>query len=230
MKHREVVILAGGFGTRLAKAAGELPKSMVPVNGKPFLVYILDQLCRYRVNRAILAVGYRHEEIESFFGSKYRNLELVYSVEKEPLGTGGAILKAAGSVTADSFLTINGDTFFDIDLEDFRKKFIYSNASLSVALKPMRNFDRYGSVTIEEGRITQFSEKKHCEEGLINGGIYILRREWLISDAPSEKFSFEKHMMERLVTKDLITGYISDNYFIDIGIPEDYQRAQNELK
>ena len=229
MFKREAVILVGGLGTRLRDSVGDLPKSMAPVDGKPFLVYILDHLCKYRFTKAVLAAGYRHEEIKSFFGNAYKKLELAYSIENEPLGTGGAILKATGSITTDAFLVLNGDTLFNIDLENFRKSFKYSNASLSIALKPMVNFDRYGSVTLDEKRIVSFNEKVFCAEGLINGGIYILRKEWIRKSAPGEKFSFEKDIMEKRVNTDIITGFISDSYFIDIGIPEDYEKARHEL-
>jgi D-glycero-alpha-D-manno-heptose 1-phosphate guanylyltransferase len=226
---REAVILAGGLGTRLRGVIDDLPKSMAPVKDRPFLAFILDQLARYRITRAIIAAGYRNEDIIAFFGNRYKEIDLVYSVESEPLGTGGAILKAAESINSDSFLVLNGDTLFDIHLEDFRKSFKYSNASLSVALKPMVDFDRYGSVTIEDKRIISFNEKEYCAEGLINGGVYILRKEWIIKNSPSSKFSFEKDIMERRVASDIITGYISDSYFIDIGVPEDYERAKSEL-
>lgn len=226
---REAVILAGGLGTRLRGVIDDLPKSMAPVNDRPFLVYILDQLSRHRITKAVLAVGYRHEDIRAFFGNRYKEIDLVYSIENEPLGTGGAIMKAAELVKNDSFLVLNGDTLFNIDLEDFRKTFKYSNASLSVALKPMTDFERYGSVVIEDKRIISFDEKKFCAEGLINGGIYILRKEWIAKNAPSSKFSFEKDIMEKRVASDIITGYVSNAYFIDIGIPEDYERAMREL-
>jgi len=226
---REAVILAGGLGTRLRGVIDDLPKSMAPVNDRPFLVFILDQLSGFRITRAILAAGYRNEDISAFFGNRYKEIELVYSVESEPLGTGGAILKAAELINTDSFLVLNGDTLFDLDLEDFRKSFKYSNASLSVALKPMVDFDRYGSVSIEDSRIISFNEKKYCADGLINGGVYILRKDWISNNAPSAKFSFERDIMERRVKSDIITGYVSDSYFIDIGVPEDYERAIREL-
>jgi D-glycero-alpha-D-manno-heptose 1-phosphate guanylyltransferase len=229
MFRREAVILAGGLGTRLRETTGDHPKSMVPVNGVPFLAYILEQLCKYRFAKVILAVGFLHEEIIAFFGDKYKGLSLQYSIEKEPLGTGGALLKAAGLIAADTFLVFNGDTLYDVDLEDFRRSFQYSNASLSIALKPMKNFDRYGSVTLDENRIVQFNEKRFCEDGLINGGVYVIRKSWFLSIVPSERFSLEKDLMERNVAHDLITGYISDSYFIDIGVPEDYERALREL-
>lgn len=229
MFKREAVILAGGLGTRLRETVEDMPKSMAPVNGKPFLTYILDQLCKYRFTKTILAVGYRHEDIVSYFGNSYKELELAYSVEHEPLGTGGALLKAAALISTDSFVALNGDTFFNIDLEKFRKSFKYGNASLSVALKPMKDFERYGSVTCNDERIISFNEKKFTAEGVINGGIYILRKEWIIKNAKGDKFSFEKDIMEKRVATDIINGFLSDDYFIDIGIPEDYERANREL-
>lgn len=229
MFKKEAVILAGGLGTRLRETVEDLPKSMAPVGGKPFLTFILDQLCRYRCTKVILAVGYRNEDIISFFGNSYKDLEIKYSVETEPLGTGGAMLKAAGLITTDSFFVLNGDTLFNLDIEAFRKSFKYSNASLSVALKPMKDFERYGSVTMQDDRILAFNEKKYCAEGVINGGIYILRKEWIIKNAPGEKFSFEKDIMEKRVPTDIITGFVSDAYFIDIGVPEDYERANRDF-
>ena len=229
MFKKEAVILAGGLGTRLREAVVDLPKSMAPVGGKPFLTFLLDQLCMYRVTKAIVAAGYMHEQIVSHFGSCYKDLQLVYSVENEPLGTGGALIRAVDLVTSDSFFVLNGDTLFNIDLEKFRKSFKYSNASLAVALKRMKDFDRYGSVTLDDDRIVSFNEKKYCSEGLINGGVYIMRKDWILRNAPGEKFSFEKDIMERRVPIDIITGYVSDAYFIDIGIPEDYERANNDF-
>lgn len=230
MIRKEAIILAGGLGTRLRDRIGEHPKSMASVNGKPFLVYIFEQLLNYSYNKAVLATGYMHEEIHSFFGNRYKGLELLYSVENEPLGTGGAILKAASSAESGSLLVLNGDTFFDIPLDDFERSFSDVCPVLSVALKPMRNFERYGSVKISSNRIVSFEEKKFCREGYINGGVYMMKKEWLIINAPGEKFSFEKDIMEKLVTSDLIMAFIKDSYFIDIGIPEDYERAQVELR
>jgi D-glycero-alpha-D-manno-heptose 1-phosphate guanylyltransferase len=229
MFKKEAVILAGGLGTRLREAVADMPKSMALVGGKPFLTFLLDQLCLYRITKAIVAAGYMHEHIVSHFGRRYKDLKLEYSVENEPLGTGGALLRAVEIVTSDSFFVLNGDTLFNIDLEKFRKYFLYSNASLSVALKRMQDFDRYGSVTLEDDRIVSFNEKKYCSAGVINGGVYIMRKDWIIRNAPGEKFSFEKDIMERRVPNDIITGFISDAYFIDIGIPEDYERANNDF-
>jgi D-glycero-alpha-D-manno-heptose 1-phosphate guanylyltransferase len=226
---KEAIILAGGFGTRLKSLVNDIPKPMAPVKNQPFISYIFEQLHKYKFEKVILAAGYRSEVFLSYFGTSYKNLELIYSVEKEPLGTGGAILKASELLSSDCFLVVNGDTFFEVDFEKMEQKFMKSKSGLMVALKPMVNFDRYGAVVASEEKIISFNEKKFCEEGLINGGIYMVIKDWLNERAIGKVFSFEKDILENLVIKDDITYYISDGYFIDIGIPEDYKRASEEL-
>jgi D-glycero-alpha-D-manno-heptose 1-phosphate guanylyltransferase len=229
MKNKEAIILAGGLGTRLSSVLEKTPKSIAPVRGRPFLVYLLENLIRYNFTSAILATGYRHIDIMAFFGDTYKGMKLLYSVEEEPLGTGGAILKALSMVTGDTCVVLNGDTLFSIDLEEFEDFYYRNEPDLSVALKPMRNFERYGNLTMEGNRIISFEEKRYCKSGLINGGIYLLKKDWVVKHAPGEKFSFERDIMEKRASGDLITGYVSDAYFIDIGIPEDYARAADEL-
>lgn len=226
---KEAIILAGGFGTRLKSLVNDIPKPMAPIKNEPFISYIFKQLHKYKFEKVILAAGYRSEVFLSYFGTSYKNIELIYSVEKEPLGTGGAILKASELLSSDCFLVVNGDTLFEVDFEKMEQKFMKSKSGLMVALKPMVNFDRYGAVVTSEEKIISFNEKKFCEEGLINGGIYMVIKDWLNERAISKVFSFEKDILENLVNKDYITYYISDGYFIDIGIPEDYKRASEEL-
>ena len=226
---KEAIILAGGFGTRLKKLVDEMPKSMAPIKKKPFLTYILEHLFKYDIEKVVLAVGYKHEAIISRFGKSYKGIELAYSIENKPLGTGGAILKAALTISSEYCYVLNGDTFFNVDLSAFTKSFNRSKPVLSVALKPMVSFDRYGSVTTENDRIKSFNEKKYCEAGLINGGVYILDKEWLIKNTPGEVFSFEKDILEKYASKDFIAYFLSDTYFIDIGIPEDYLSASRDL-
>jgi D-glycero-alpha-D-manno-heptose 1-phosphate guanylyltransferase len=226
---REAVILAGGLGTRLRDIVDEIPKSMAPVNRKPFLEYVLDHLSLYGFKRIILATGYKNESIAAYFSNSWKGIELFYSVEEEPLGTGGAILLASSHSLSENIFVVNGDTLFSVDIDKMEKFFSKDNPVMTLALKPMTNFKRYGSVTLDGERIVSFNEKKFCREGVINGGVYILNRKWFIKNAPGEKFSFEKDIMEKRAGQDIITGYISDAYFIDIGIPEDYLRASSEL-
>jgi D-glycero-alpha-D-manno-heptose 1-phosphate guanylyltransferase len=226
---KEAIILAGGFGTRLKNVIDDIPKSMARIGEVPFLSFLLDYLFKYKIEKIVLAVGYKQETISSYFGDTYKDMKLIYSVENKPLGTGGAILKATGSISSDSCFVLNGDTWFDVDLSGFEKSFDRNKPVLSVALKPMANFDRYGSVTVNGEQIISLNEKKFCVNGLINGGVYILNKEWLNTNAPGQVFSFEKDIMEKRANKEVITGYISDTYFIDIGVPEDYLRAVIEL-
>jgi D-glycero-alpha-D-manno-heptose 1-phosphate guanylyltransferase len=226
---REAVILAGGLGTRLRSMVSDVPKSMALIKDLPFLTYLLEQLQRHNFEKIILAAGYKYEAIESYFGDSYKNIKLIYSIEKEPLGTGGAISETAGLIESDYFTVLNGDTFFEVDFSRMEEKFRKSNPEVMVALKPMVNFERYGAVITGYNKIISFNEKKLCESGLINGGIYMMKKDWLNKVAPGKVYSLEKEVLEKLAGKENITYYISDGYFIDIGVPEDYLRASQEL-
>lgn len=226
----EAIVLAGGLGTRLKTVVGELPKAMAPVRQKPFLEYILNHLESQGTRRVVLAVGYRHELIRSHFGDQFQNLSLVYSVEEEPLGTGGALKKAMDCVDENHVAVVNGDTFFDVDMEKMKSTHQRKNSDLTMALKPLKNFDRYGCVEMDaDGRIRGFMEKKHYDQGLINGGVYVVRHEFFDSLPMRDKFSLEKDVLEAWVSARRMYGVVCDSYFIDIGIPEDYRRAETEM-
>jgi D-glycero-alpha-D-manno-heptose 1-phosphate guanylyltransferase len=226
---KEAVILAGGFGTRLKSMVNDIPKSMAPVKDLPFLSYLLEQLQNFGFKKVVLATGYKSEVIESYFGSAYKNIKLFYSIEKEPLGTGGAISEASGFIEKDNFFVLNGDTFFEVSFKAMGELFIKDQSELMIALKPMINFDRYGTVVTRGNRIISFNEKKFAETGLINGRIYLLNKKWLNKNTPGKVYSFEKDILEKVENRQNIGYYISDGYFIDIGIPEDYMRASEEL-
>ena len=203
---------------------------MAPVFGKPFLSYVLDRLAEAGVQRVVLATGYKHESIEAWFGSVYREMEIVYSQENTPLFTGGAIRQAAKKLESRNFIVLNGDTLFDIDFQQFYNFHNAHNAFLSVALRHVEDTARYGSVQCEGDRITAFREKvDSCGAGDINGGIYAINRDWLMGLDMPEKFSFEKELMQPLAGQEGFYGLSFNAYFIDIGIPEDYWRAQKEF-
>jgi D-glycero-alpha-D-manno-heptose 1-phosphate guanylyltransferase len=223
---REVIVLAGGFGTRLQSVVSELPKPMAPVAGKPFLQYILDYLLAQKMERCILAVGHLRHTIIQYFGNHYKGMELVYSEELEPLGTGGGIKQACELLQGNRAFVLNGDTFFDVDLSDLYAHHLHTGAELTLALKAMNHFDRYGTVEInEQGIITRFLEKKFLEVGLINGGVYCLNTSVFNGQLP-QVFSFEKEVLEVQYRYGKVAGKAFDGYFIDIGIPEDYAKAQ----
>jgi D-glycero-alpha-D-manno-heptose 1-phosphate guanylyltransferase len=233
---KEAIILAGGFGTRLRTVVQNVPKPMSPVAGKPFLEFLLKQLALAGVSRAVVSTGYKHEIIYRYFGDSFGTMPLHYCVERTPLGTGGAIAAALQQTTANEVLVMNGDSILLASLDTFyrfhRNRSDSSNtdsaAPISIALKAERNFDRYGSVTLDGHRIVRFEEKKPVAEGVFNAGMYIINSS--IGDTLSEHpvpFSFEKEIFEKQVFP--LAGCVFHDYFIDIGLPEDYARAQTEL-
>lgn len=230
------IILAGGLGTRLRDVVKELPKPMAPVNGKPFLHYAFMYLKQQSVNRVILSVGYKSDAIMDYFGDTYNGISIMYMEEKEPLGTGGGIYHAASLCDEDAFI-LNGDTFFDVNLGELKQFYTHYNADIALSLKPMRNFDRYGTVEVNaDNRITNFAEKQMMQEGLINGGVYLLSKdcfhkiEEMRGEVLPQKFSFEKEVLEKYVNDLRFYGKSFDNYFIDIGIPEDYLKSQTDFR
>lgn len=228
----EAIVLAGGFGTRLQKVVSDVPKPMAPVNGRPFLEYILDYLHHYGVQKAVLSVGYKSEVILEHFGSEYSGMAIGYALEHEPLGTGGAIKLGMDLCNSERVLVLNGDTLFDINLTAMYAFHKEKNASISIALRYLPDVSRYGTVKIDaDSRITGFAEKSAATgEGYINGGIYLFNKNVFAPAEYPQKFSIEKDLFEKYYRTLGMYGFVSNDYFIDIGIPEDYQRAQAELK
>lgn len=223
----DVIILAGGLGTRLASVVKDVPKPMAPVAGEPFLNHILEKLPLSNIGKIILAVGYKYEVVKSYYGEEYKTTPIQYSVENEPLGTGGGIALALEHVAEDTVLILNGDTSFDINFEEMWQTHNQSDYLMTLALKQMPQPDRYGTVLLEKDQIVRFQEKKvGLRTGLINGGIYWADKHLKYELPLKEKYSFETEVLEKKVFESKLGGYISDEQFIDIGIPEDYDRAQ----
>jgi len=227
----EAVILAGGLGTRLRGIIKDIPKPMAEISGKPFLAYLIDFLSKQKIKRVVLSVGYKFEVIKDFFGNRYKGINISYAIEEKPLGTGGAIKNALLSIYGNEAFIINGDTFFDIDLNDFYDFHKSRNSKLSIALKKMDFTERYGTVEIDKNnKIMAFHEKAQKYDVLINGGVYLLNKNFFNSLATQDKFSFEKDFLEKHYKNYEFYGFPFDEYFIDIGIPEDYEKAKEELK
>ncbi len=226
----ECIILAGGLGTRLRSEVSDLPKCMAPVGGKPFLQYLIDYLVAQGVTHFIFSVGYMHQSIESFIHNQYPHLHCHFSLEQEPLGTGGAIKLAIQYATQANILILNGDTLFFAPLKALMQFHHQHDNDCTLSLKPMKDFDRYGVVEINQhSSIQSFREKQFYSAGLINGGVYALNVVSFRRIPFPEKFSFEKEYLEKYHASHKMMGIPLDSYFIDIGIPEDYQRAQLEL-
>ncbi|HMH34066.1 MAG TPA: nucleotidyltransferase family protein [Puia sp.] len=231
MAIKEAIILAGGLGTRLRESVPDLPKCLAPVAGKPFLHYVIDHFKKQGIGKFIFATGYKSEMIETYLKSLSKDISWELSVERTPLGTGGAIKLACSRIRDQSALVLNGDTFFGIDLGKLSAFHGESAADCTLSLKPMRDFDRYGAVALNsDGSIKSFFEKKFYQNGLINGGIYALRVDAFLKEVFPAAFSFEKDYLEQFFNKRRIFGLVQDQYFIDIGIPADYDRAQAEWK
>lgn len=227
----EAIILAGGLGTRLRGVTGNaIPKVMAPVAGRPFLEHLLDHLVWQGITRAVLAVGFRRQLVRDHFGDRYRGIDLAYSEEEVPLGTGGALCQALRMTHGNTTFVLNGDSLFKLDLTSLSDKLSTGDHDIVLALKPMNDTSRYGTVQQGYGRVLSFEEKLPGKAGLINGGVYCLKTDLFhrVPPAGNSPFSFEKYLEDNLTR--LNAGcVISDAYFIDIGVPEDYHRAQVEL-
>ncbi|EAK0804589.1 D-glycero-D-manno-heptose 1-phosphate guanosyltransferase [Campylobacter lari] len=215
----QAIVLAGGLGTRLKSVVQDLPKPMAPINGKPFLAFVLEYLKKQGITEVILSVSYKYELIQEYFKEKFEGMKIHYNIEKELLGTGGAIKDALKLIQNQAYI-LNGDTIFDIDL----KKLVLNDSKICIALKQMQNFDRYGTVNVDDqGIVTSFEEKIFKKQGLINGGIYLLKKDIFDEFDPEKKFSFEEFLQENFELLKIQTQ-IFDDYFIDIGVPEDYKK------
>lgn len=231
MYMREAIVLAGGFGTRLKSVVSDVPKPMAPVEGRPFLTYLFDRLGRQDYSHVVLSTGYMHEKIEDFFGHEYHGITIDYAHELTPLGTGGAMVNALQHCHDENITVLNGDTLFDIDHERLCRFAETKTTPLAIVLRQVPDAGRYGSVEVDvDSRITAFREKdSSIKAGLINGGIYRVSRHLFDGFVVGNPFSFEKELMQCRYRNECFYAYAEDAYFIDIGIPDDYARAQQEL-
>jgi len=235
----EAIVLAGGLGTRLASRLHGLPKPMAPVAGRPFLEILLTQLRRSGCSRVLLSVGHQHTVIQDHFGASFHGMPLDYVIESVPLGTGGAIRLALARAREESVLVLNGDTFLDADyaaMLRFHAAEVQARGGAAVTLAVVHRDDvsRYGSVAIKGHRITGFQEKGSAgpgqtHAGWISAGTYALSRNLAWPPALPEKFSVEQDFFVPEVARLRPAAFKVDGFFLDIGIPEDLDRAQAEL-
>lgn len=206
---------------------------MAPVNDEPFLKYIFDYLKYFGIEHVVLSTGYLSEKILEHFGEQFKGIEISYTKEESPLGTGGGIRLAMEKCREKVVLVLNGDSFFDVDLNAYYQQHQNKMADCSLALRKVPNASRYGTIRLgEENRIEAFKEKDNIEEkGLINGGVYILERELFLNRTkPNIPFSIEKDFYEERIEELNVFGFEYSGYFIDIGIPDDYKKAQADFK
>jgi D-glycero-alpha-D-manno-heptose 1-phosphate guanylyltransferase len=232
-KITECIVLAGGKGTRLREAVPDYPKCIAPIQGeKGFLSYLIEEWAAKGVTHFIFSLGFQSDRIIDYIEKHHGSITKTFIIEDSPLDTGGAISYALSAATMDHVLVLNGDTMIKFDLEaagSFHQK---TNATVTILLKRMYDFERYGSVEIdiESKQILQFNEKRKCQEGYINTGAYIINKEKMQLIELPKKYSIERDFLSPYAGLQMIYGYVTNGYFIDMGIPEDYNRAVIELK
>jgi len=227
----EAIVLAGGFGTRLRQIVPDLPKPMAPVAGRPFLEILLADLARNGFQRVILSLGFMAERITEHFGCDYAGMSLVPIVEDQPLGTGGGVRLAMEQLTSDHAYIFNGDTFLDLDASAVEARWSGSRRPIIVACS-VPDTARYGRLLVEEegrGRVVGFTEKGVAGPGLINAGCYVLPRSELLGFPVGVPFSLEQDFLVPLVQSGGVDAFITTGQFIDIGVPDDFHRAQTLL-
>ena len=226
----EAIILAGGLGTRLRPVVSDVPKPMAPVADKPFLYHLIQYVIKQGVTRVILSIGYKGDVIIDYFNHNPCGIEISFAFETEPLGTGGAIVNGMQKCHGDSILVLNGDTFFAMDYSAFIETYNKFTTPVSMALRYLKQNKRYGQAVLQNGYIVKFESAGDNEPGWINAGIYLIRKNLFDGFDLPEKFSFEQDFIEANIQKLNPVGHQSDAAFIDIGIPDDYQRAADFIK
>jgi len=224
----EAIILAGGLGTRMHGVLEGIPKPMALINGYPFLQILLTNLAKKGFSKIILSLGYLPEKIKSFFGSNYMGMEIKYVIEETPLGTGGALRLAMTRCDQDYVFIFNGDTFLDLEVNFLYERWERKKNPIIVG-RFVEETGRYGRLVVKNQRIINFSEKSEFGPGLINAGSYVLSSKQLDCYDLYQPFSLEKDFFARSVKEIHFEIFISHGFFVDIGIPEDYFRAQNKL-
>lgn len=227
MSAEEAIVLVGGFGTRLRGVVSDVPKPLAPVAGRPFLAWVLDALAAGGMRRVILAAGHMADVVQSTIGTRWQSMDIATVVEPMPLGTGGAVRFAAQSLQGDAVHVINGDTFLRYDPIALERATNAASAALGIALAHVPDVARYGAVDVRNGRVVAFHEKGGEGAGLINAGCYFLGARALAAMPDMQVFSFEREVLPELAMRGEIAAFSSTGDFIDIGVPEDYARAQN---
>jgi D-glycero-alpha-D-manno-heptose 1-phosphate guanylyltransferase len=223
----EAIVLVGGLGTRLRPIVSDVPKPLAPVAGRPFLAWVLEHLAGAGVRRAILATGYMAGVVESAIGREWNGMAVDYSIEDAPLGTGGAVRKARAMLRGDGAHVLNGDTFLRYSPAALAAATLRNRAGIGIALAEVDDVSRYGAVERDGDTILRFSEKGRHGAGWINAGCYFLPPETLAVLPETDAFSLEAAVVAPLAAAGRAIGYDATGAFIDIGVPEDYRRAQS---
>lgn len=227
----QAIVLVGGFGTRLRSIITDLPKPMAPIQDKPFLAHLLIYLKRQGITKVIFPVHYLGEKISDYFQTNFAGIAIQYVYEKQALGTGGAIVNALTSLQnqQEPFFVLNGDTFVQLDYHAMYLQHLNEKTQITMALREVDDCFRYGKVITEENKVIAFHEKGEQGAGLINAGVYLINPNLFLPYSLPMHFSFEKDFILPHLVQLEPRAFMSDDYFIDIGIPEDYARAVRDL-
>jgi NDP-sugar pyrophosphorylase family protein len=228
----DAIVLCGGAGLRLRSVTGDAPKSLASIGGRPFLEILFHQLRRHGFQRAILAVGFQGDVIRSHFGSRADGLALNYSIETEPLGTGGALRSAADYLETDHALILNGDSYTDADLPAFTEDARKANADISILLVPVDGRVDCGLVSVDANhRVLGFKEKQAAHgTQYVNAGVYVATKRLLRGIQPEVRISLETDLFPKwLAEGKQLRGFNYPGKCIDIGTPERFQDAQESL-
>lgn len=223
---REAIVLVGGFGTRLRSLVSGVPKPMALVGGRPFLEWVFDHLLENQTDRIILAAGYLADRLSDHFGGSWNGAELSYSFEPEPLGTGGAVSLAMNHVHGKGVHILNGDTYLRYSMAEMERRASMSRGDLAMALAWVDDVARYGSVELKDGLVSGFNEKGRNGAGFINAGSYYAGPRATSAFPSVRRYSFETAVLQPMVSNAAVAGLTDTQGFIDIGVPDDYIRAQ----
>jgi D-glycero-alpha-D-manno-heptose 1-phosphate guanylyltransferase len=231
----EAVILAGGLGTRLRSRIEDIPKPMAPVAGRPFLAWILDRLAGHGFTRVVLSVGYLRDVIIDTFGKRHGTVDLAYSVEEQPLGTGGALRRALDKTGggAGPVWVMNGDSMVRLPYAEMLADHAPRQddpLAITMALVAADDATRYGAVEVTQGRVASFSAAGTDGPSLINAGVYLVHPRLFAASEMPATFSFERDFLAAHVDRLDIRAFLTDAWFIDIGVPADYDRAQTAVE
>lgn len=225
------IILAGGLGTRLRSIESDRPKPMALIRQKPFLAYLIEYLSRCGITHIVFSVHFLYQKIVSYFQNEYCGIDITYSIEKKLLGTGGAIAAALTQVPGNqSVFVINGDSFVQLDYLSMWRQHEVTRGRLTMAIQWVTRSTRYGTVTLLGNTITEFHPKSHLSSAaFINTGVYLIQPNMFEAACLPEQFSFEMDFLVPRIKDLQARAFITQGYFIDIGIPRDYLRAVSEF-
>ena len=226
LRETTAAILAGGLGTRLRSVVSDRQKVVATVGEKPFVTFLLDELDQIGISKAVLCVGYLGNQVQAILGDQYKRIQLTYSQEPEPLGTGGALHFALPLLTSEQIMVLNGDSFCQTDLAAFWDFHIEKQSLISMLLVEIADSSPFGKVEINaESQILSFKEKGEYGSGWVNAGVYLVRRDLLVT-IPTGPSSIEKDIFPRWVDKGML-GYCCNGKFLDIGTPSSYSASKH---